>query len=520
MKIIITIVLLIIVSSTISISQEHSTSTFKTIDLNWFNLDLQDNKILGTSVNKTYQELLTNKKAKKTVIVAIIDGGIDINHEDLKGRIWINEDEIPNNNIDDDHNGYIDDINGWNFIGNSNGENINFENFEYTRIYKLGVNNENYELAKKLYEEELVKRTKEKENLTKFAQKYANAKTTIKEKTGIEVTKLEDLAGISTNDNSALEAISFLRQRYNDGFSEKSFLQRKKRNTDFLEKYLNLNFNPRAIAGDNPNDINDTHYGNPNVIGPRASHGTCLAGIIAGIRNNGIGIDGIATDVRIMVLRTTPNGDERDKDVALAIKYAVENGADIINMSFGKSISPQKIFIDDAIKLAEQKNILIVHAAGNAGVDTDQLVHFPSDYYLDKQEATNFINVGSSGKENGNAFASIFSNYGQYHVDIFAPGESIISLDTNNTYSMNSGTSEAAPIVTGIAALILSYFPELTPKEIIIILLESSLNLKKQKVLKPDLKNEEREIVKFGTLSKSGGIINAYDAMKSASSHN
>jgi subtilisin family serine protease len=471
---------------------------------------------MGASVNKTYKELLDGKEAKKTVIVAIIDSGVDINHEDLKGKIWLNEDEIPNNNIDDDRNGFIDDLYGWNFIGNAKGENINYENLEYTRIYKSGTEAKDYKVAKKQYEAELEKRIKEKENLTRFSEKYTNAKALFKEKTGVEVTNESDLTTITSNDASLSEAITFLKRIYSNGFSEESLVSNKKRNTEFLDYYLNVNFNPRALVGDNPNDINDNHYGNADIIGPRANHGTGLAGIIAGIRDNGVGIDGIATNVKLMILRTTPNGDERDKDVALAIRYAIENGADIINMSFGKAFSPQKSFVDDAIKLAEKKNVLLVHAAGNEAENIDEFVHYPSDCYGDLSEFTNFINVGASGKNVDKTLACFFSNYGKKHVDIFAPGEDIVTTDENNTYSMHSGTSEAAPIVTGIAAIILSYYPDLTPQQLIAILLDSSTNLKNKKVLKPELKNENMELVSFDKLSKSGGVVNAYEAMKMA----
>lgn len=516
MKIILSSIASLTVSFCTVYAQENSVNAFKSADLNWYNADLNNNQIMGASVNKTYKELLGEKKAKKTVIVAIIDSGVDINHEDLKGKIWLNEDEIPNNNIDDDHNGYIDDLYGWNFIGNAKGENINYENLEYTRVYKSGTEAKDYKVAKKLYEAELDKRIKEKENLTRFSQKYNNSKTLLKEKIGIEITKESDLTSITSNDASLSEAITFLKRIYSNGFSEKSLIRSIKRNAEFLDNYLNVNYNPRALIGDNPNDMNDSHYGNADIIGPRANHGTGLAGIIAGIRDNGIGIDGIATNVKLMILSTTPNGDERDKDVALAIRYAVENGADIINMSFGKAFSPQKSFVDDAIRLAEKKNVLLIHAAGNDGENIDEFVHYPSDCREDTSEFTNFINVGASGKTVDNTLACIFSNYGKKHVDIFAPGEDIVATDEKNTYSMHSGTSEAAPVVTGIAAIILSYYPELTPQQLIAILLDSSTNLKNQKVLIPDLKNENRELVTFDKLSKSGGVVNAYVAMKMA----
>lgn len=516
MKNLFTTIILIITLSTTAASQEKLISAFDPKTVNWYNLDLNDDKIVGSSVNKAYTELLINKQTKKTIIVAVIDGGVDIHHEDLKGKIWMNPNEIPNNNIDDDKNGYIDDLYGWNFLGNSKGEDVIDENLEYTRIYKLNGSDKNFEMAKALYLAEYSKRTKEKENLTRLYEKYKGAQSVIKEKTGKEVFKLEDLNSISSQDPSVIEAINYLKQKFENGLTEKSLLRRINRNKEYLDKYLNVNFNPRLLIGDDPNNITDKNYGNSNVIGPRASHGTCLAGIIAGIRNNGIGIDGIATDVKIMVLRTTPNGDERDKDVALAIMYAVENGAHIINMSFGKDLSPQQNFIDEAIKLAESKNVLLIHAAGNKGESIDEFVHYPSDIYSNNVEATNFLNIGASSKENNENLACIFSNYGKNHVDIFAPGDDIISLDTNNTYSMHSGTSEAAPVVAGVAALILSYYPDLTPQQIISVLLNSALDLKKQKVMIPDLKNEEREKIKFAELSKCGGVVNAYFALKLA----
>ncbi|MFM7857927.1 MAG: S8 family serine peptidase [Flammeovirgaceae bacterium] len=268
--------------------------------------------------------------------------------------------------------------------------------------------------------------------------------------------------------------------------------------------------------GDNPYDYSDSKYGNPDVKGPRSNHGTSVAGIIAAVRNNGLGIDGIASDVKIMVIRTTPMGDERDKDVALAIKYAVENGAHIINMSFGKEFSPQKEMVDAAVRLAEQKNVLIVHGSGNKGLNIDEQETYPSDRYLDGTEALNWINVGASNLTVDENLAAAFSNFGKAHVDLFAPGENIVSLDSTNTYSMNSGTSLSAPVVTGAAALILSYYPNLTAKELIEVLLHSARRFEKQKVREPSLQNEKRAKVKFSELSKSGGILDVVEALNYA----
>jgi subtilisin family serine protease len=485
--------------------------------LNWFNLDPEKDKALGTSIDKVYTEIVTGKPAGKTVLVAVIDSGVDIDHEDLRDRIWVNEDEIPGNSLDDDNNGYIDDIHGWNFIGNSNGENILYENMEFTRVMRAG-GGPDYDKARQLFEKELQIRLEEKKNLEKFEEHFNKSKKIIKEKTGITVTSLKDLDAVTDEDGpEAMNAKRFLASRYEKGFTDQILVRIKQQNADYLTKYLNKDFNPRGLIGDDPLNINDAKYGNPDVKGPRSNHGTSVAGIICAVRGNKLGIDGIATNVKIMCLRSTPNGDERDKDVALAIRYAVDNGADIINMSFGKPLSPQKEFVDQAVRYAEQKDVLIVHGSGNGGENIDETEMYPSDRYLDATEATNWLNVGASSMENDDDVAAIFSNYGKDHVDLFAPGTNIISTDSSSTYSMNDGTSLSAPVVSGVAALLLSYYPDLTSKQLIDILLESSYKIEK-KVKVPGQVDKEVKKAKFSSLSKSGGIVNAYGAMKKAES--
>ena len=484
--------------------------------MNWYNLDPETNGILGTSVERAYQELLQGKQPKKTIIVAVIDGGVDIDHEDLKANIWINEDEIPGNQIDDDHNGYIDDIHGWNFIGNSQGENIVHENLEYTRIYKSESSNPDYQKAKEYYDKEFAKRLEEKQNILKFEVSFHSAILTIREHTGVDVKSANDLSKVSSSNPEVASAKQFLNLKFKQGFTEQGLINYKRHNADYLEYYLNKSFNPRELVGDDPSTIDNKPYGNPDVKGPRAEHGTSVAGVIAAVRNNNLGTNGIATDVKIMCLRTTPSGDERDKDVALAIRYAVENGAHIINMSFGKDFSPQKKLVDDAVKLAEQKNVLMVHGAGNDGQDLGLYPSYPSSIYLDGTEATNWITVGASASTTGGDVAAIFSNYDSKYVDIFAPGVNVISLDTANAYSMNDGTSLAAPVVSGVAALVLSYYPDLTPAQMIQVLYQSSYKLgKTRRCSFRILENPKRKKAKFSTLSESGGgIINAYETLK------
>jgi subtilisin family serine protease len=512
-------------------------STVDSLDsglLNWYNQDLELDRVPGISTERVYKEILPNKASKKTVIVAIIDSGVDIYHKDLEGKIWINEAEIAGNEIDDDNNGYADDVHGWNFIGNDKGENIQLENFEYTRIYKkysskfdsISSNSEIskeeekeyvvYRKSKELYEKNLMKYKKEQEGISMFEEIFLAAKEIIKSETGINPVSLKDLKSIKTKDKKTSKAISFLIDKYKMGLTEEKISEYKNHTEECLDKHLNLEFNPREIVGDNPLDISDIKYGNNDVKGPRSDHGTSVAGVIAANRNNGIGINGVAENVKLMVLRTVPQGDEYDKDVALAIKYAADNGANIINMSFGKEMSPNKEFVDEAIKYAASKNILMINSSGNSALDVDKIEMYPTDILNDGMVVESWISVGASTKYKTSSIAAEFSNYGKTNVDIFAPGKDIISLEPENLYSMSDGTSLSSPIVTGVAALVWSYYPELSAIQLKEVLLNSSKKNKKGKVLIPDLESEKRPKGKFSQLSVSGGVLNAYEAMKMA----
>ena len=348
----------------------------------------------------------------------------------------------------------------------------------------------------------------------KFEKAYKKAKSIIKSNTGVSVNSADDLSSINSTNQQVLGAKRFLSERYASGFTEQGLENLINSNNEYINYFLNVDYNARTLVGDDPNDITDRIYGNPDVKGPRSNHGTSVAGIIAANRDNGVGINGIADNVKIMCIRSTPRGDERDKDVALGIYYAVDNGAHIINMSFGKEFSPQKRFVDEAVKYAEEKGVLIVHGSGNSGNNIDVKESFPSDRFLDGSEPTNWINVGASSLKLDLEVAAIFSNYGKAHVDVFAPGVDIISTDSSSTYSMHDGTSLSAPVVTGISALLLSYYPQLEPQELIEILMTSSFKFTKpKKVLQPTGSGEKRKKVKFTELSKSGGIVNAYNAL-------
>ncbi|MFP4024385.1 MAG: S8 family serine peptidase, partial [Thiohalospira sp.] len=442
----------------------------------WFNFSPIDDQIYGAEIDKAYQ-LLRDKKPNP-VIVAVIDGGIDIHHEDLRESIWINDDEIPDNGIDDDKNGYIDDIHGWNFLGNSDGENIAFENLEITRIYKnynqkfsyinKGQLNEEdkklYELykeAEKRYHKSFKNAKRQKEGFLKYKNKYYDAYQTITnvlQKDSIEVT---DLDSLKKNNKKYKKQIKTIYNFVKYGINDDIFEEIESHIDVALDYHLNPDYNPREIIGDDVTDINE-YYGNNNVYGPQADHGTFVAGIIAAKRDNEIGINGIAGHVKIMALKVVPDGDERDKDVAKAIRYAADNGARIINMSFGKDLSPYKYLVDEAVLYAQEKGVLIVHAAGNDANNIDKVKQYPTKIIGQNTLIESWITVGANTKSLDKNFAATFTNYGDEMVDIFAPGVRIKSLAPENGYMIADGTSFAAPVISGVAALLLSYYPELT----------------------------------------------------------
>lgn len=494
---------------------------------NWINKSPIDDNIYGAEVEKAYNLLLKDKEST-TIIVAVIDGGIDINHEDLKNHIWVNQAEIPDNGIDDDRNGYIDDINGWNFLGNSKGENISYENLEVTRIYKMFKDRDPksikdseqyaYSLfkdAKKSYTKQRKSLQKQKEGIEKFKTKYYKSYNLISKEINKEDISLHDLDSLKLANKSLKKDIKFLYRFVKYGFNDELFDEYGAMLNEQLDYHLNIDFDARKIIGDDVSDINSEN-GNNNVYGPEADHGTFVSGIIAAERNNDLGINGIASDVKIMALKAVPNGDERDKDIAKAIRYAVDNGAKIINMSFGKELSPYKHLVDEAFVYAEQNNVLIVHAAGNDGFDIDKVKQYPTKNISNTQQIQTWLTVGASSMDNNYGFAASFTNYGDEMVDIFAPGVQVKSLAPESKYDIGDGTSFSAPVVSGVAALILSYYPNLTALQLKDIILKSSLKYSESEVNKPGDYSRKKKKMKFGELSRTGGIVSAYEALKLA----
>jgi len=481
----------------------------------WPHRDLLTTGYPGISLAEAYKALKGRKA--QTVIVGVVDSGVDINHEDLKSIIWTNPKEIPNNGIDDDNNGFIDDVHGWNFLGE-----INQDNLEYVRILKKGdTNDPDYKRAEEKYEKEFKDATEKIELYSQIKERIAQSDALIQKHLGKKEYTEEDLDKIDASSLQLLGAVRGMKYLLSNGASVEETLEELsegiKHYEDRLKYGLNKEFNPRKVLNDNPDDINDKIYGNNNVIGPTAEgalHGTHVAGIIAAVRHNNIGIDGVADHVRIMPVRTVPDGDEYDKDVALALRYAIDNGAKVINTSFGKEFSPHKEWVYDALKYAAEKDVLIVNAAGNDTKNIDVQFTFPDDNIDGKEFTDTMITIGALNYEYNENLVASFSNYGKNNVDLFSPGVQIYATVPENKYKFLDGTSMAAPEVAGVAALIRAYFPTLKAREVKQILMESGLVPTVKEVLVGG-RGEEQEAKRmlFSELSKSGKIVNAYNAI-------
>ncbi|MXV17711.1 S8 family peptidase [Hufsiella ginkgonis] len=499
---------------------------------NWQNLDLQSDGVFGISTEKAYS-LLKGKKSQP-VTVAVIDGGVQTDHPDLKAVIWTNPKEIPGNGKDDDKNGYADDVHGWNFIGSAKG-NVQWDNLEIARqvrIYKPKF--ESVLPTTPLSAEERKQFLRYRIFMTEYMNKLQNAQygqeyyhtlkrytDSITRKIARPVLTMEDLDKYKPANDMESKTIKVIKAALKKDPDYKAFDEDMNEGLKYYDTqisyHLNLDFDPRSIVGDNYENNKEKYYGNGDVAGPDADHGSHVAGIIGAVRDNNVGVKGVADNVRIMSVRTVPDGDERDKDVANAIRYAADNGAKVINMSFGKSFSPFKGLVDSAIRYAAAKDVLLIHAAGNDGENTDKIPNFPNRNYGDSVGVTMgsvapWIEVGASGWKNDEDLVADFSNYGKKSVDVFAPGVKINSTIPNSLYKEHDGTSMASPVVAGLAALIRSYYPALSAIQVKDIIMRS--------VTKVDHKVKVKNAGKldFSEVCLSGGVVNAYNALQLAAS--
>lgn len=491
----------------------------------WHLLDVATDSVAGISAERAYRELLANRQPRRTVVVAVIDGGVDTGHVDLKANLWTNPKEVPGNGRDDDQNGYVDDVHGWNFIGGPDGRSVNYDTYEVTRLHVECTERGQAPTPMPEAERERC------EAITRdFESKRATARATAAQVNTIGTAldrAVEVLSGALGTDSLTEEkvrahrasspAVQQAQQLYlqlvANGITPEVVADARKEIVSQVEYGYNTDFDPRAIVGDNVDDLTERRYGNPDVMGPDPMHGTHVGGITGAVRDNGIGVDGVAQSVKIMSVRAVPNGDERDKDVANAIRYAVDNGAHIINMSFGKAYSPDKHVVDEAIRHADSRGVLMIRAAGNDNEDVGDRPSYPIARYNGGGRAQNWIEVGASSWKGGDSLVALFSNYGQDEVDVFAPGEDIHSTFPDGEYKSISGTSMAAPVVTGLAALLMAYYPGLDAPDVKRIILQTARRYPDVEVVVPGGGGRKAP---FGTLSATGGIVDAFAAVQMA----
>ncbi len=510
---------------------------------NWFNLDASTDKVNGTGGDEALKLLKSKGKKGQMVIVAVLDSGVEVDHEDLKDVMWVNPGEIPGNGIDDDNNGYVDDIHGWNFLAGPGG-NVHHETLEITREYARlkkrfeGTDPKNlhgeaakefkyWQKIKEDFESQRAEAISGMENATKQLKPIEDALDAVEKALNGKELNSENVAAIKVDGNEELtKSVEIMKMVMAQGLSSRQDLEDAKKDASAyfynqVEYQLNPDYNARAMVGDDPNDVTNRFYGTNEYEGPDAFHGTHVAGIIAANRNNNIGIKGVADNVRIMTVRCVPDGDERDKDVANAIYYAVDNGASIINMSFGKGYGSHKWYVDKAMRYAAEHDVLLVHAAGNSSANNDTEANFPNDelekpikkgLFGKEKHISTWMEIGALHWKTGENRVAGFSNYGKKNVDLFSPGVQLQSTIPDGKYGPASGTSMASPAAAGVAAVIRSYYPELSAVQVKHIM-EQSVIKQDGEVLKPGSRTEK---VKFSDLCASGGIVSTTNAVMMA----
>jgi subtilisin family serine protease len=480
----------------------------------WQRLSPERDGVYGTGVDRALAELLADRRPTRRVVVAVIDGGVDTLHPQIAPVLWRNEREIAGNGVDDDRNGFVDDVRGWSMIPKLPGDTGRYDTMELTRLYAAcrglpagrGLPRPGAGECTEYQRAYGIKATEGAQMATQVTAingMLVNTTTQLRRAMGSEALTLERVRAFTAATRADSNARTMWLRLADAGIDSSMLAQAGKQVTG-TKWQLDTLFDPRSLPHD--------PQGTADVTGPDATHGTHVAGIIGAVAAGGSDVRGIAPMVSIMALRAVPDGDERDAEVARAIRYAADNGAQVINMSFGKGYSPGKPAVDSAVRYASEKGVLLVHAAGNDGADNDNVPSFPSRRLAGGDEAAMWLEIGASSWKSGADLPAEFSNFGARTVDLFAPGVDINSTIPGGGVEENSGTSMAAPVVSGVAALLLSYFPSLTPEQVKRIIVETARPLRDLAVNQPGSETQ----VPFGKLSRTGGVIDAYAAVQRA----
>ncbi len=488
----------------------------------WSQLSPEKDGYEGTRTLELYDYIKTLGLEPKPLVVAVMDSGFEMDHPDLKDNVWNNDAEINGKpGVDDDGNGYVDDFHGWNFLGNAVALNLEVTR-EYSRLKKEGVNSSNayYQKVKKEYDEKKEDDVATNDYIKTLANTTRDAVAVLKANNiTTDPKELQEISSTLTGKSkdaaeSILGSYMLMRVTPDDIFEYEKEFESK------VTVSYNLDFDPSTVIGDNPKVMDEKNYGNNDPSVKVSSHGTHVAGII-GATKKGIGQ---APFVKLMFIRVVPaDGDERDKDIANGIRYAVDNGASIINLSAGKYFANNEQYVIDAIKYAESKGVLFVAAAGNEGTNIETTINYPRKFYTENGQMKYFSNllcVGASTwmkqwnseKDPDNLtrkfdLAASFSNFSDKVVDLYSPGVEVNSTVPGGKYQRMGGTSMAAPNAAGVAAILKGYFPNLNASQIKDILMKSS-----RKYNGLIVKTKEIGKVDFSKLSKTGGVIDAYNA--------
>ncbi len=483
----------------------------------WQRLDMTADHLPGISLDRAERELLRGK-TPQPVVVAVIDGGIDTANVDLHASLWMN----PHPGSD----GHAGDLHGWDFIAGTGGA-VHWDTYELTRVAARCKNQGSDSSAAlpaaivarcpAIDSEFTARRVTVQQELDRageIAEALNRATQILHTAVGNDSLTPARVEAFHPPDSTTAQARRIYLALASHGLTSSTIGEAETQLRSDLEHGLNPSFDPRSVVGDHYRDVSESNYGSGDVMGPDAEHGTHVSGIIGAVRDDQHGVDGIASSVKIMMVRAVPDGDERDKDIANAIRFAVDHGARVINMSFGKGFSPEKPAVDAAVRYADAHGVLMVHAAGNEGDNEDDTPNFPSPRYEDGGRAQNWIEVGASSWRGGDSLAASFSNYSHDRVDVFAPGVDILSTVPGNRFERESGTSMASPVVSGLAALLFAYFPSLTAADVKRIILASATRYPDRMVVRPG--STDGQHVPFGSLSATGGIVNAYAAIQMA----